>query len=98
MTPTELCEILTHARDHSLGLTTLHALSYIHLHQEVRMNDLCRHIGCSSATLTQVAHKLVSLGFVTRRSGTSDRRNIWLEIAPKGTDVITSALLGPALA
>ncbi len=97
MTATELCHLLTYARDHRLGLTTLHALTYIHLHGEAKINCVARHIGITGAALTGTADKLIALGLITRRSGQADRRHVWLEITPRGKAVMDTALFGPVL-
>lgn len=98
MTTTDLCHLLAYARDKRLGLTCLHALAFVHLHGEIPINKVARHIGITSAAMTGTADKLIAHGYLTRHSGRSDRRNIWLAVTPAGQALITAALHGPAIA
>jgi DNA-binding MarR family transcriptional regulator len=95
MTPTELCEILTYARDKRLSLGSLHTLAYLHQHGSATMTTVARHIGISGTGVTNIADTLSSLGYLTRSHKTGDRREICLQLTGMGERVITTALLGP---
>lgn len=95
MTPTELCEILTYARDKRLSAGTLHILAYLAEHGSATMTSLARHIGVTTASLTVLADRLASLGYLTRCRQHADRREIHLKLTGIGERVIATALLGP---
>ena len=98
MTTTALSHLLSYARDKQLGLTSLHALAYIHLQDgEAQIGQVARHLGVTGAAITGTSDRLVALGLITRRYGKKDRRNVWLEITPNGSALIATALIGPAI-
>ena len=97
MTTTELRDLLTYARDHQLGVSTLAALNHLHAHGRAKTSTLAGVLGVTTASVTGFADRLIAMGLITRAHSTSDRRIIYLKITPQGTRLITSALLGPAL-
>lgn len=48
-------------------------------------------MGITQATTTALIHKLEELGFVTRRKGETDRRQVWLALSDKGRKVLAIA-------
>ena len=97
MTPTELNDLIDYARSKKLSLASVQVLNHLHVARQARINGICRACNISPPAMTSCSDSLVERGYITRRSGTADRRNIWLEITAKGDSLITNALLGPAI-
>lgn len=52
---------------------------------------IAARMGITQATTTALIHKLEDLGFVTRRKGETDRRQVWLALSEKGRNVLAIA-------
>jgi DNA-binding MarR family transcriptional regulator len=52
---------------------------------------IAARMGITQATTTALTHKLEALGFVTRRRGETDRRQVWLTLSDKGRAVLAIA-------
>lgn len=52
---------------------------------------IAARLGITQATTTVLVQKLEALGFVTRRKGEADRRQVWLTLSDKGREVLAIA-------
>jgi DNA-binding MarR family transcriptional regulator len=59
---------------------------------EKTVGAIAARMGITQATTTALTHKLEALGFVTRRKGETDRRQVWLTLSEKGRNVLA---IGP---
>jgi DNA-binding MarR family transcriptional regulator len=96
MNPADLCHLFRFARDHNLGLTTLHTLMFLLANGSVKMSALAKELGYSTAAATGTADRLEKLGLIGRGFA-KDRRVILLQLTPKGHETITAALVAPTL-
>jgi len=96
MTTIELDHLLTYAREKNIGLTSLHTLLTI-AEEPAPLSFISQQVGITTACMTGIADRLTALGMVHRTTGHGDRRRVKLQLTAKGQDLITSALLGPAL-
>lgn len=58
---------------------------------EKTVGTIAARMGITQATTTALTHKLEALGFVTRRKGETDRRQVWLTLSQRGRNVLTIA-------
>jgi DNA-binding MarR family transcriptional regulator len=56
--------------------------------REQRVSDVAAALGISSATTTVMTQKLESRGLLRRRTGHSDRRQIWLSLTDTGETLL----------
>jgi len=96
MNPTDLCALFTYARDHGLGLSTLHTLTFLLGNESVKMSALSREMGYTTAAATSTADRLETLGLICRCFA-KDRRVVLMQLTPQGRDLITSAIAGSRL-
>ena len=94
MTNTDLNYLLAIARANELSLSSLHSLSYLHHLHVAPISKVAHHIGITPAAMTRIADGLTHRRLVNRRADTDDRRQICLEISPKGSSLMASILLG----
>lgn len=68
------------------GLTPpqLMVLSLLSQTEEATPTTLARAVGVSQATATALVEKLASRGYVTRRRGETDRRQVWVALTEEG--------------
>lgn len=59
--------------------------------REQKVRDLAASLGISSATTTVMTQKLETRGLIRRRTGSSDRRQIWLSLTESGEDIVRVA-------
>lgn len=74
-----------------IGISTISVLSKIEAKGPVKHIDLTESLGYSKSTITKMAEKLVKLELVNRMYDKNDRRAIYLEITPKGTEALKEA-------
>lgn len=95
LTAAQLRAVLAASRDYTLGTSTLAVLAYLHEHGRGSLATLARTTRISTAAITGLADRLVTLGYAERRPSIADRRVIWLDITPSGTatleDILTTA-------
>jgi len=58
---------------------------------EQTIGAIAARMGITQATTTALTHKLEALGFVTRRKGETDRRQVWLNLSQRGRKVLAIA-------
>jgi DNA-binding MarR family transcriptional regulator len=77
-------------KDRFNGITITQWLTIIAFNQEPRlfMHQLSRSAGLSGSTMTRIVDRLVSKGLVRRYSSEEDRRQVCVELTPKGKDLL----------
>lgn len=78
---------------HQTGLTPsqLIFLQMLDDGREKTAGEIAARMGITQATTTALIHKLEDQGYVTRRKGEADRRQVWLALSGKGQDVLKIA-------
>jgi len=64
------------------------ALDYLYRNAKSKMNNLARHLRISPAATTGLIDRLITQKLVTRKGDLEDRRIIWIELTPKGREII----------
>jgi len=75
----------------SRGIITipqLHVLFFLSTRAFSLMSDINKEMGIKGSTLTAMMDKLVSLGFVKRIPGESDRRTVLVSLTQKGKKIL----------
>lgn len=74
------------------GITTTQWLTIIAFNQKPRlfMYQLSQAVGLSGSTMTRIVDRLVSKDIVKRYSSEEDRRQVCVELTPKGKDLLKS--------
>jgi DNA-binding MarR family transcriptional regulator len=73
--------------DVDLTFTQLRAL-FVLGRQPLRVSELAKTLGMSLASASALSDRLVRLELVARRADPTDRRSVYLEIAPAGKRVV----------
>ena len=75
------------------GLTPpqLMVLSTLAQQVEVTQTAIARAVGVSQATATALVEKLARRGYVRRRRGETDRRQVWVSLTEEGRDAWDAA-------
>lgn len=58
---------------------------------EMTAGEIAHRMGITQATTTALLHKLQARGFVVRRRGETDRRQVWLTLSEAGHDILAIA-------
>lgn len=74
--------------DHALTLSQLRFLELIEQGGESNVSDIARSVAISNAAASRSLDKLVDRGLVARRSGSEDRRIVWLDLTDAGDTVL----------
>jgi DNA-binding MarR family transcriptional regulator len=96
----ELADLLVAQRLHALSRSHLTAqqvrvLAVLQLSGDVPAGEVARLLGVTAATTTGIVDGLVTLGLVTRRADTDDRRVRLLSITPHGGEVLRDTVVLP---
>ena len=101
MTAPQLRRALGKMTENRLSDSAAALLALLHEHGEITMTAAAEHIAASAAALTGLADRLETLGFAARRHGRHDRRQVILEITPRGCltleEILSAANSAPAL-
>ncbi len=76
--------LVPHIVASGMAKPTFWALHYLDRSHEVHPGRLARRIGVTPAACTASVDQLVALGYVARRPSEEDRRQVLLEVTPKG--------------
>lgn len=91
MTTTALTRLLTFARRHQLGISSLQALAIIQS-GPATLSEIAREIGVTTAAVTGLADRLAALSLATRVRSKTNRREIHLKITFHGVATLNSIL------
>ena len=80
--------LVPHILASRMAKPTFWALHYLDRSHEVHPGRLARRIGVTPAACTASVDQLVALGYVARRPSVEDRRQVLLEVTPKGRRVL----------
>lgn len=67
--------------DRALSISHADILMYLRLNGRATVSELQRFLGVTKSTMTALADKLETLGYVRRHTDTADRRVTWIEPA-----------------
>lgn len=70
--------------DREVSLAQMHLLEAVGAGGPVRMSELSQRLGVTTGTLTVMAHRLESRGYITRRQDTEDKRVYQIELTDSG--------------
>ncbi|WP_309616004.1 MarR family transcriptional regulator [Salinibacterium sp.] len=78
------------AREAGVNGTELRALFRVARVVSVTPKDLAAHLGMTTGAITAISRRLVDMGLVDRVDHPDDRRSLYLELSPKGNEVMES--------
>ncbi len=73
--------------DDQITAGQVRCLCFIWAHDKVTVGDIARGMGISYPAATKLITRLVEKGLVARNHDLKDRRNIYIEITPAGTEL-----------
>jgi DNA-binding MarR family transcriptional regulator len=79
------------SRTAGLSVPQFRALCLIDRYPTVGLSIVAEHLGCSQPAASRLIQGLVGRGFVERREGREDRRQIALALTPSGRSSLTAA-------
>lgn len=83
------------ASELSKGLLTppqLVVLVFLRQRGKARMSDIARHLSITTAAVTGIVDRLVKCDYVKRVYDESDRRTIFVILAPQGNSLVTNVM------
>jgi DNA-binding MarR family transcriptional regulator len=79
------------ARQTQLSTPQLIVMQIVEEAQEATPKTISQRAGIAQATATALLDKLERRGYVTRRRGQSDRRQVWIALTEEGREALSSA-------
>ncbi len=79
------------ARQTQLSTPQLVVLQIVHEAEEATPKAISQRAGIAQATATALLDKLERRGFVTRRRGETDRRQVWIALTEAGREAVRAA-------
>ena len=76
------------AQDAGVTATELRALFRVGRMVSITPKDLASHLGMTTGAITAIARSLVDMGLFDRVDHPEDRRSLYLELTPKGHEVM----------
>lgn len=70
--------------DREVSLPQMHLLEVVGTKGSIRMSELSQRLGVTTGTLTVMAHRLESRGYIIRRRDEKDKRVYQVELTEKG--------------
>lgn len=70
--------------DREISLTQMHLLEVVGNHGQIRMKDLAARLGVTTGTLTVMAHRLVTKGYIEKEKDPEDNRSSFVRLSQKG--------------
>ncbi len=91
--PVLIWYIRRHMRKQRKGLSVPQFRALVKVRKEpgASLSVVAEHLGASLPTTSRVVAKLVDKGFLLRREGSEDRRQVLLEITPEGRSLVDAA-------
>lgn len=77
--------------DESVTLTQFRTLVVLHGHGATRLNRLAARLGVNASTALRTVDRLIANGLVDRRANDQDRREVVIELTPRGRGVVDQA-------
>jgi len=96
-TARQLGEMLAIAGQYKLSRSALLSLCVLSEMHSATLGQLTRELGLTSAAATGIADSLAAMDFVVRSNGFSDRRQVWLDITPRGREALNDILTPQAV-
>jgi DNA-binding MarR family transcriptional regulator len=72
-----------------ITLPQLFVLGILKKENELRMTDLAKFIGVTTAAMTGIVDRLIKYGYLKRQAGVEDRRIIKVSLTAKGAALVT---------
>jgi DNA-binding MarR family transcriptional regulator len=73
---------------YGISPTDLRALSFVSLSDGATPKSVAGHLGMTTGSLTTLADRLESVGFLERTANPRDRRSVLLRLTPRGGEVM----------
>ncbi|VEI05462.1 MarR family winged helix-turn-helix transcriptional regulator [Kurthia zopfii] len=77
--------------NHKIGVSPILVLSELKFEGAQKQTVLADKLGCTPGAMTNIANKLVKLGFAKRLYNEDDRRHVLMEITEAGRNVLVDA-------
>lgn len=77
--------------NHKIGVSPILVLSELKVEGAQKQTVLADKLGCTPGAMTNIANKLVKLGFAKRLYNEDDRRHVLMEITDAGRNVLVDA-------
>lgn len=81
----------TKSFNHKIGVSPILVLSELKVEGAQKQTVLADKLGCTPGAMTNIANKLVKLGFARRLYNEDDRRHVLMEITDAGRNVLVDA-------
>lgn len=81
----------TKSFNHKIGVSPILVLSELKVEGAQKQTVLADKLGCTPGAMTNIANKLVKLGFAKRLYNEDDRRHVLMEITDAGRNVLVEA-------
>jgi len=72
--------------DREISLAQMHFLEVVGNHGQIRMKDLAARLGVTTGTLTVMAHRLLTRGYIRKEKDPEDNRSSFVTLTEKGRE------------
>ena len=80
------------ARDLNISVPQFRTLRFIQRNPDLSLSSLAEHLGLTLPSVSKLVDGLVKQKLVTRKTSTTDRRQLTLMLTPSGTSIVDSAI------
>jgi DNA-binding MarR family transcriptional regulator len=80
------------ARDLNISIPQFRTLRFIQRNPDSSLSSLAEHLGLTLPSVSKLVDGLVKQKLVTRKTSTTDRRQLTLMLTPSGTSIVDSAI------
>ena len=83
---------MRHARDLNISVPQFRTLRFIQRNPDSSLSNLAEHLGLTLPSVSKLVDGLVKQKLVTRKTSTTDRRQLTLMLTSSGTSIVDSAI------
>ena len=77
-----------HADNNPLTMRQYQALIILHTNETLTLSEFCQKLNLAASTGTELANRMISLGFFAKSSDSPDKRQIVLHVTPSGREIL----------
>jgi MarR family transcriptional regulator, organic hydroperoxide resistance regulator len=77
-----------HPEDEKLSMRQYQALIIIHANTSLTLSQLCEKLGLAASTGTELANRMITLGYLQKGQEDKDHRQVALLVTSKGAEVL----------
>ena len=77
-----------HPTEDKLSMRQFQALILLHANKKLALTQLCEKLCLAPSTGTELANRMIALGFIQKNGESVDRRHQILSLTPKGFELL----------